>query len=362
MTITDTSTIKKLLLLFLAVAGLYYAKAFLMPLCIGGILATLFFPFCHWMEKKKLPKIIAVCICFLALLTVMAGIGALVGWKVSELVSDFGQIKERATETSRLAQEYIFKHLGISIAKQTKIIKEEQPSFGGMMQTMLGSVSYIFTNLVLVLIYFIFLMYYRSHLKKFFLKLSKPLQENEMEKVIYGVARISQQYLLGLSKIILCLWVLYGIGFSIVGVKNAIFFAILCGLLEVVPYIGNITGSALTLLIAAMHGAPPSVLVGIVVVYGVVQVFQGWVLEPLILGPQVKINPLFTIIALVLGELIWGIPGMVLAIPLTAMFKIVCDNVEPMKPYGFLIGEIETVKKEHFIIRLQQHLSSRYKS
>ena len=69
-------------------------------------------------------------------------------------------------------------------------------------------------------------------------------------------------------------------------------------------------------------------------------------MEPLILGPQVKINPLFTIIALVLGELIWGIPGIFLAIPLMAMFKIVCHHIESLKPYGYLIGEVETVKSE----------------
>ena len=72
-----------------------------------------------------------------------------------------------------------------------------------------------------------------------------------------------------------------------------------------------------------------------------IQFIQGWVLEPLILGPQVKINPLFTIIALVVGELVWGISGIFLAIPLTAMIKIVCDHIEPLKPYGFLIGEVE---------------------
>ena len=76
------------------------------------------------------------------------------------------------------------------------------------------------------------------------------------------------------------------------------------------------------------------------------QLIQGWVLEPLIVGPQVKINPLFTILALVLGEFVWGIPGIILAIPLTGMFKIICDHIEPLKPYGFLIGEIKTVKAE----------------
>ena len=92
-------------------------------------------------------------------------------------------------------------------------------------------------------------------------------------------------------------------------------------------------------------------LIGIVITYVVVQFIQGWVLEPLILGPQVKINPLFTILALVLGELLWGISGIILAIPITAIFKIICDHIEPLKPYGFLIGEINDGKKEGKFIK-----------
>jgi predicted PurR-regulated permease PerM len=167
-----------------------------------------------------------------------------------------------------------------------------------------------------------------------------------MEHLIDSAANISQQYLLGISKMIVLLWIMYGIGFGLLGVENALFFAVLCGLLEIIPYVGNIIGTTLTLVVAAVHGADLSMLGGIVLVYGVVQVIQGWILEPLILGPQVKINPLFTIFALVLGELLWGISGMILAIPMIAMFKIVCDHIEPLKPYGFLIGEIETERKE----------------
>jgi predicted PurR-regulated permease PerM len=211
---------------------------------------------------------------------------------------------------------------------------------------MLGSFTYLFTNLILVLVYVFFLLYYRGHVKAFLLKLTTPVQRDEMEQVIYRATYISQQYLLGLSKMIVCLWIMYGIGFSIIGVKNALFFAVLCGLFEIVPFIGNITGTTLTVLVSALHGANLAMLGGIVLTYGVVQFIQGWVLEPLILGAQVKINPLFTIIVLVLGELVWGIPGIILAIPLTAIFKIICDHIEPLKPYGFLIGELETGKKE----------------
>ena len=344
MTTTNTSVIKKLLLVFLVFAGLYFAKSFLMPLFIGGILATLFLPFCRFMEAKSLPKGLAVFICLLTFLLFITTIIALLSWKISELVNNIAFIKQKAMESVINIQAYIFNHLGVSVEKQSQIIKDEQPSISGIMQALLGSVTYLFTNFILVLAYLFFILFYRGHIKNFLLRLTAPTQRNEMEQVISSATFVSQQYLLGLSKMIVCLWVMYGIGFSIIGVQNALFFAILCGLLEIVPFVGNITGTTLTVLVAALHGENLSLLGGIVLTYGCVQFIQGWVLEPLILGPQVKINPLFTIIALVIGDLIWGISGIILAIPITAIFKIVCDHIEPLKPYGFLIGDIKTNK------------------
>ncbi len=346
MTASITTVIKKLLLLFLVFAGLYYAQAFLMPLFIGGILATLFLPFCNWMERKKTPKGLAVFICLLTLTVVIASIVALLGWKIYDLVNDFALMKKVSIEIFNAVQLYIYDHLDLSFKEQFQILKKEQPSYASIMQVLLGSMATLFTNLILVLVYFLFLLYYRVHIKIFFLKHTAVAQQTDMEHLIDSAANISQQYLLGISKMIVLLWIMYGIGFSTLGVENALFFAVLCGLLEIIPYVGNIIGTVLTLVVAALHGADLSMLGGIVLVYGVVQMIQGWVLEPLILGPQVKINPLFTIFAIVLGELLWGISGMILAIPMIAMFKIVCDHIEPLKPYGFLIGEIDANRKE----------------
>ncbi len=346
MTTSLSTVIKKLIIIFLVVLGLYYAQEFLIPLCIGGILATLFLPFCNWMERKKLPKAIAVFVCFLGLLLLIFMIISLLGYKVSELINDVEVLKQKATEAGNRVQKYIFNHLNISIDEQFKILKNEQPSYGSMVQAMIGSVTSFLSSFILMLVYFVFILNYRNHIKKFLVQLTAKSQQTEMQEIIQKVTSVSQQYLLGLSKMIFLLWIMYGVGFSIIGVENAIFFAILCGLLEIIPFVGNITGTTLTVLVSALHGANLETIIGILIVYGTVQLIQGWVLEPLILGPQVKINSLFTIIALVLGELLWGIPGIILAIPLTAMFKIVCDHIEPLKPYGFLIGEIETSKKE----------------
>jgi predicted PurR-regulated permease PerM len=351
MTTTVSSIIKKLLVLFLVFAGLRYAKDFLMPLVIGGVLATLFLPFCKGLEEKKVPKGLAVLICLLVLLLTIAGVGTLFGWQISELINDFELIKQKTIEKVDSMQQYILNHFGISAEKQSQVLKDEQPSISGIIQVMVNSLANIFTNFILTLVYIFGLLYYRSHIKNFFIKLSAPSQRNEMEQVVYSASRVSQQYLLGLTKIIICLWIMYGIGFTLLGIKNALFFAILCGLLEIIPFIGNITGTALTVLVAAVDGASLPILAGIAGIYGVVQLIQGWILDPIIVGPQVKINPLSTIIALVIGELVWGIPGIFLAIPLIAMFKIVCDHIESLKPFGFLIGEIETRKKESGLVK-----------
>ena len=342
---TATSIIKKLLLIILIISSLYFAKEFLIPLSIGAVIATLFLPFCRWIENKKIPRAIAVSICLLIVLVFVSCMIFLFGWQISELAGDFNLIKQSAIEKWVVIQQYIFNHLGIAIEKQSQILFAEQPSISNIMQTVFGSAKTIFINFIMVITYFFLLLYYRNHIKKFFIKLTPLNQRDEVNIILNSTVRVSQQYLVGLSKMIFCLWIMYGIGFGILGVNNFIFFAILCGLFEIVPYIGNITGTTLTVLVTAIHGADTPILIGIIVTYGIVQFIQGWFLEPLILGPQVKINPLFTIIALILGELIWGIPGIVLAIPITAVSKIIFDHIEPLKPYGFLIGSIEKSNK-----------------
>ena len=352
MSINITSIIKKLIVLFLIIGGLILAKDFLMPIVIGGILATLFLPFSNFLERHKIPRIFSSLFSLLTLLIALGTLVSLLTWKVSGLIDDFDMLKIKAVESLKEAQTYIFDHLGISLKKQSEIFRNEQPSLTNLMQMTVGSLKSLLTTLILVLAYFFFLLYSRTHIKQFFLKLTKEGQKTEIQQILKSTTEVSQQYLLGLSKMIFLLWIMYSIGFSIIGVKNPIFFAILCGLLEIIPFIGNITGTTITVLVSALHGANLPLLVGIVIIYGIVQFIQGWILEPLILGPQVKINPLFTIIALVIGDLIWGIPGILLAIPITAMIKIVCDHVESLRPYGFLIGDLVSVKKrDGWIIR-----------
>lgn len=328
--------------MFLVCAGLYFARPFLVPLTLGGVLATLFLPFCRWQERRGIPRGVAALICMLLLIAAIVAIGAVLGWQMKELAKDAGMLRERIQLILADGQKFIFDHFGISVVRQNSIFKSQHGALAGMIKDVFGSIASVAVNALFMLAYLLFLLYYRSHIKRFLLMLSPEEERGEMNRVITSVANVSQQYLVGLSKMIGCLWIMYGVGFSLIGIENALFFAFLCGLLEIVPFIGNLTGTSITVLVAAAQGSSQGALIAIVVTYGVVQFVQGWLLEPLMLGPQVRVNPLFTIIALVVGEQLWGIAGIFLAIPLMAMFKIVCDNIEQLKPYGYLIGETKT--------------------
>jgi predicted PurR-regulated permease PerM len=184
-----------------------------------------------------------------------------------------------------------------------------------------------------------------------------PLSEtDETEKIISDAGKVAQKYISGLSSMIVILWIMYAAGFSIVGVKSAIFFAILCGLLEILPFIGNFTGTVITVLAVISQGGSNGMIIGVIVTYLIIQFIQTYFLEPLVVGSEVNINPLFTILIIVFMEIVWGVAGMILAIPMLGIVKIICDHVTQLKPYGFLIGRARSDKHPRIVIKLRNWL------
>ncbi|MDQ1090103.1 AI-2E family transporter [Siphonobacter sp. SORGH_AS_1065] len=328
---------------FLLFAGLYFSKTVLVPLTIAGLLAMLVLPLATWFEKKGIKRGLAAVLCLMVMLIAIALLLFVLQWQFSGLLEDLSGIEQRITQLVSDLKQWISSNLGVSPKKQNELIKEQQSSTSGQLSSVvtavMNSLMSVAVDLILVLVYIFLLLFFRSHLKAFVLKLTPPEDHLKARQVIQKSSEVAQSYLGGLGGMIVTLWVLYGVGFSIVGVEHAIFLGILCGLFEIIPFIGNLTGTGLTVLITIAQGGDSSMIIGIILVYGLVQFVQTYVLEPLIVGSGVNINPLFTILGIVIGETIWGIPGMILALPLIGIIKIICDHVEALQPYGFLIGE-----------------------
>ena len=340
--------IQILILLILVVFGLYYGQPFFIPLSFGGLLAMLFLPLCRWLESRGSARGLAALLSVLTIVAILGGLVALVTWQVTDFASDVTNMEQKVQELVSNTRKFITQNFGLSKNQQDALLSKQSAQGSqqsAVLTSLAGSIFGILVNLVLVLVYVFLFIYFRRHLKRFVLLLVPAAQKENAQQIMHDVQKVSQQYLTGLGSMIVCLWVLYSIGFSIAGLNNAIFFAILCGLLEIVPFVGNLTGTLLAALMAFTQGGGMPMVSIVLVTYASVQFIQSYLLEPLVVGSEVNINPLFTIIVLVLGELLWGIPGLVLAIPLTGIFKILCDHIEPLKPYGFLIGENRSKKK-----------------
>jgi predicted PurR-regulated permease PerM len=320
---------------------LYFAKPFLVPLALAGMLAMLLLKIWIRFERYNIKRSLAALFSVLILATAISVIILLIGWQLSGFTENMNELKEQVFAVLEKGRNWLDDYLGIDHEQQKEIVASAESSSSGPGNMLLGFASIVLgisVDSILVMVYVFLFLLFRTRIKNFILMLVNVEHREKATHIVHKSSAVAQQYLEGLSKMIVVLWIMYGIGFSALGVENALFFAVLCGLLEIVPFVGNLLGTTFTVIAVAAQGGDSELILGVIAVYMLVQFIQTYILEPLVVGSQVRINPLFTIIGLVAGELIWGIAGMVLAIPLLGVLRIVFDHIPSLKPYAYLIG------------------------
>jgi predicted PurR-regulated permease PerM len=339
-------TVQVLLLLVLSGTILYLARPVLEPLAIAAILALVFMPFCNWLERKGMRTTVAALFCGFLLALLMGGIAILLAWHIRNIGNDLSEIRGNFARLTDGWGHFLNDSLGIGPKKQKSLIVPPDPISAGDVRRTASIAIEMFLrlviNLLLVLVYMIMLLCLRPRIKEFILRLAPADQQSITHMILSRCVRVVQQYLTGMTFVIGCLWIMYSIGFSVIGIKNAFFFAILCGVLEIIPFVGNLTGSALTSLMALTQGGGTGMVLEVLLTYAFIQFLQFYIISPLVMQTQLSIHPLFTTLILISGELIWGIPGMILAIPFLGITKIIFDNIEGLQPLGALIGGKKT--------------------
>ena len=121
---------------------------------------------------------------------------------------------------------------------------------------------------------------------------------------------------------------MYSVGFLALRVPLAFTIGMLSGLLNFVPYLGTLTGIGLSLMFAALDGAGIWRLVGILTVFAVVQSIEGYYLTPKLLGSRLNLHPMWVLVGLVIGGNLFGLLGIILAVPVIAVAKVVLGFLE----------------------------------
>lgn len=338
-----------LLLFFLIFGGLYLASDFLIPLAFAGIFAMLMSPLSAKLEGIGFNKALASFVCILLLVLVFTGIGTLLSTQIAGFTEDLPQIEQEINKQLISLQGFFHETFGISPEEQQKIVKEGSSSESGGLSSIIlsfiDSSTGAMANALLVLVYMFLLLYYRSRFPIFILKVVSEDQEERAQHVIQESSQVAQKYLIGRGILIVILAVLYSAGLTIAGLDNALFLSAIAALLTIIPYVGNIIGFSLLMLMALAQGEGSQMYLSILIIFSIVQLIESYVLEPFVVGAEVDIHPFFTVVIIIVGEQIWGVAGMILAIPMLAIVKIIFSHIDFMSPYAYLIGDTRDKKR-----------------
>lgn len=323
---------------------LFIAQEILIPLMMALLFSILLRPCCAFLkEKLRFPHVISVMTCVLLFVVLIIGILTFISWEVTDFVKDWNTIKHNFSIHLSNLQEFVRQHFDISTFEQDKYIKNATDDTVKSGKEILGSTLLSFTdtllNLTLIPIYMFLILLYRTHFMKFLNKLFKAEHHHVLFDILCQIKVAVKSYLVGLIIQMVSVATLTTIGFMIAGIEYAILLGVLTGLLNLIPYLGIIVAMIISIF-ATLTGTPDvSMILGVIIVTIVVQLIDNNILVPLVVSSKVEINAMASIVGIIIGGAIAGIPGMFLAIPTIAILKVIFDRIEPLKPWGYLMGD-----------------------
>ncbi len=339
--------------LYFLFLGLVESKAFLAPVVSAIILALLMIPVSNKLESWGMSRGISSLISTIIIMLVSLGIAALLFFQAKSFVNDWETIEKAMGPKIEHIENYFLEktdveQIDIDSYKEKGNVSTmlSSPNSGKTAFEALSTVLGFMTSILLMLVYIFFLLFYRKMFKKFILKLFSNERQREVKSIIDQTAKISQHYLAGRLVLMVILAILYSIGLGISGLSNFILIGIISAVLSLIPMLGNIIGLALAMAFGYLTTGETSVLIGVILTFAVAQFIDSLILQPFILGSKVNIHPLFIILVLILGNMVWGVVGMALAIPILGIINIAFGYIKPLQPLSYLLSNPKEDRKK----------------
>jgi predicted PurR-regulated permease PerM len=328
--------------LFAFVYTLYVGQHIFIPLIYSTILAILLNPIVNFLIARRVNLILAISIALLIGIAVLTGITYVVSTQVSIFYQTYPQFRLKFSETSDDLLAWAAGKFHCPPSTISDWLNENKFTWIddiGVPEKISAVGRMIFVGL-LIPVYIFMILYYKPLLLEFIRKLFRKEHQASVAEVLTGTKTIIQSYLIGLFFEMLIMSVLNSLGLLLLGIPYAIILGITGAILNMVPYIGGIIAIALPMIIAFVTKDSTSYPLLVLVIYLFIQFIDNHFIVPNVVAKRVKINALVSVIVVLVGGALFGIPGMFLSIPLTAIIKIIFDHIEGLKPWGFLLGNI----------------------
>lgn len=337
---------------FLVIAALILTRTLLVPLFLSVMLAYLLFPYAAWLENYKVPRLLTNLIVVIGFLAFLSGIVFLVANLSSNFTDDFPQIRQNFEGNMQAILGSVVSLTGISNVALDTFVRDLAET-GEYLGQLFSATTNTILSLGLLPVYTFLLLFYRDKFRDFISMMIKEDQEKAAQNIINQASEVVPKYLKGLFIVCFILIGLNSLGFYLIGLEYALLFGIIAALFNLIPYLGTVLGYGVVLLFV-LGTQSPSLAIPVLIQFMIVQFIENNILTPNITGSYVEINPLVIIFSLIGAGMIWGLPGMLIIIPYLGLFKIVCENVDDLKPVGFLLGTEGTERHAITIKSLQR--------
>ncbi len=333
--------------LFAFIAMLYIGQSIVVPLVYALLIAIVLHPLVNFLTKRKINNAIAITLILVFVIAFVILSVMLFSSKIIQFSDAFPQLIKKFSELTVVTVDWVSNTFHISTRKINLWITEKNAALlnesGSIIgQTILSTGSALIV-IVLIPVYTFMILLYRPLLLEFIHRLFNPSNHGEVVEVLAATKKIVQSYLIGLLLELLIIATLNSVSLLIIGIEYAILLGVIGAVLNVIPYIGGIIAVTLPMLIALATKSPAHALL-VLAAYIFIQFVDNNFIIPKIVASKVKINALVSVVVVLAGGALWGIPGMFLSIPLTAILKVIFDHVESLKPWGFLLGNIVSTK------------------
>ncbi len=332
-----------LLFTILFIYALIQAKHFLYPIALAALFSYLLFPLVYALEVKlKMPRTLAILVSIFLSFVVLYFVASFFSAQISNMISDFPTIKKQAVANLKSFQYLIENKIHISVEEQERYAQQQitkaLESAGAVLKVVSVKALGTIEAILLIPIFMFFMLFYRERWRNFILMLADKSNSKLTDDLMNQISTVTTRYIVGIIIDVTILAISHSIFLTVIGLKYSLAIAIMTAIWSFIPYFGTLVSGLIPLTFSLILSSNPYVPLFILLYFWLITMIDHNILLPTIVGGNVHLNPLITILGVIAAAIIWGIAGMIIIIPTIGVVKIVCENVPGLEPYGYLLG------------------------
>jgi len=321
-------------------ACLYVAQAIVLPVVLAIVLQLLLQPLVNLLERLRVPKPVGALIALAVLLSVFIGLGMLLSSPAAQWASELPEA------WGRLEQKFAFIKDPVDYIQRTlDQMGVQLGSPSALLSNPIGMVTAVFSGtgtiaahlLETLLVLFYLLVFGETFLRRIVEILPRFADKREAVEISLHIERDLSAYLLTVTVINAAVGCITAGVMWLCGVPGPVLWGVVAFCLNFVPILGPFCGIVLFLVVGLISMGPVWMALLPAALYFGIHVIEGEIITPLLLANRFTINPVAVILSLIFWYWMWGVPGAILAVPMLAIIKIICDRLQPFRAFGHLL-------------------------